>query len=232
MRLKSTWGFMRLKVADLIGFATLLMGALYYMRAKKKTVATAVFVIGAVILVASYFSGSDAPSVSTTQTTSSKGNNSPAQSQSATASGNNSTVTQAGRDIVNKHGYSAEEMLPLLQSAMVDQANVILAKYPNGAALFGVIDGRSLIGSPVAGSSNIVADWKSSWIDRNTNNNTVAIELKHLRLPGEIILQNCSITNISYVKGRSVPISIMPIIPTFYCEVLDDHRGIFVLGLK
>lgn len=90
---------MPLKPSDIVSFGAFVLGGLTYMKAKKKTVAWLLIAVGIVALFMSAFSRTNEESQNA-QVATTHGNNSPALTQSGTASGSNTSILQVGRDLI------------------------------------------------------------------------------------------------------------------------------------
>jgi hypothetical protein len=168
-------------------------------------------------------------------------NNSPgAILQSATASGNNSTVIQAGSNSVINYGVSEATVREILKQKEIEVNEKLALKYPQGYILFGIASGK-IIYEPRFREIIISADWDNTTIKFAPGNHYLVISIPDLTLqmPGYSISPNPgqhSLIQLSFPFIENEPKEILSMIPPLagraFIEVLDTSEKIFIIGFK
>jgi len=192
-----------------------------------------VFVILVLIFAALSFSRPNQRSVSSAGNTPA----SPTVQQSAVASGD-STINQAGRDVVINQGVSEQTMRELLRDKSITANSDLVRKYPLGYALLGVADGK-IIYEPNFRRFRVEADWENWKIGINTVQHRVRLFMSRVHITNdrgdtqtyvnEVVEINYSDTpegqsfDAMHAADRGVGI---------YFEIVDLEKWIFLIGFK
>lgn len=163
------------------------------------------------------------------QTASTSGNNSPAMNAATTSS--NSPIYQAGGNITVNNGISVEALHQLLKAKAADDAVLLAEEYANGYTLFGIANGEVVFEPHYSG---IKANWGriSILVDRANKIAQITIEsAKWIMLNGSVVDVENMQEEFPYVENKSIRLRSF-CCPDLYVEVLDEEKGIFLLGWK
>jgi hypothetical protein len=217
---------MHIKVSDIIAFGALVLTALTYMNVGRKPVVWLLLIVGFVALAASILSRTKHEKTAGTTM------------QSATASGN-STINQAGRDVIINEGVSEATVRKILSAKAISANKELAKKYPLGCVLMGITEGKVIFESD---SSVFQFDPENKvTIAINDAKKQAAIDFvlfKITTIKGKAVLQiDACRMRISYVENVPRRLMIAFTLPDGikaypFVEVLDEANKVFVLGFK